>query len=152
MRPDPAADAAPAPRRAAGGVVYRYSGGAPQILLIHDKYGRWTLPKGHLHRGESEADAAVREVREETGISALAGPLIARIEYVVVKRGAPRDKQVAFFLMRADGGEAVAQADEGISAAEWFGPGEALALIGYPQVGQALERALAMLAASDAPS
>jgi 8-oxo-dGTP pyrophosphatase MutT (NUDIX family) len=40
-------------KRAAGCIVYRYDGGALLILLILDKYGRWTLPKGHLEPGES---------------------------------------------------------------------------------------------------
>jgi 8-oxo-dGTP pyrophosphatase MutT (NUDIX family) len=134
-------------RRAAGGVVYCYdAAGQPLILLIHDKYGSWTLPKGHLHTGESEQAAAVREVLEETGIPARAGPLVARIGYLVSKHGLPRDKQVAFFLMRATEHTTSAQAEEGISAAEWFAPSSALALIGYPQVRQVLEQALQLLA------
>jgi 8-oxo-dGTP pyrophosphatase MutT (NUDIX family) len=49
----------------AGCVVYRRDGaGAPLVLLIYDKYGRWTLPKGHLEPGETEQAAAVREVFE----------------------------------------------------------------------------------------
>src|SRR5262249_17291528 len=54
------------PQRAAGCVVYRYDGRAPLVLLILDKYGRWTLPKGHLKAGEREEQAAMREVLEET--------------------------------------------------------------------------------------
>ena len=50
-------------KRAAGCVVYRDDGaGARLILLIQDKYGSWTLPKGHLEAGEDEPAAAVREV------------------------------------------------------------------------------------------
>jgi 8-oxo-dGTP diphosphatase len=133
-------------RRAAGGVVYRYDDvGQPLILLIHDKYGSWTLPKGHLHAGESEQAAAIREVLEETGIPTRVGPLIARIGYLVSKHGQPRDKQVAFFLMRATAYCASAQAEEGISAVAWCAPSDAIALIGYPQVRQVLEQALQLL-------
>jgi 8-oxo-dGTP pyrophosphatase MutT (NUDIX family) len=130
-------------RRAAGCVVYRYDeAGALKILLIHDKYGRWTLPKGHLHDGESEPDAAAREVLEETGVTGVLGALIDRISYTVRgKRGEARPKQVAFFLMRAASAAATPQADEGISAAEWFAPDAALAQIGYPQVREVLARA-----------
>lgn len=135
-------------RRAAGCVAYRLDeSGAPLILLIHDRYGSWTLPKGHLKDGESEATAAAREVLEETGVTGQIGPLVARIDYAVrTKKGDLRAKQVAFFLMRAADAVATPQTDEGISAAGWFAPGEALARIGYQQVRDLLARALQMLA------
>ena len=60
-------------KRAAGCVVYaRDAAGALSLLLIHDQYDCWTIPKGHLEDGESDAEAAVREVWEETGIHAAA--------------------------------------------------------------------------------
>ena len=132
---------------AAGCIVYRYdAAGAPLLLLIYDKYGRWTLPKGHLEDGESEQAAAVREVLEETGLSGQLGALVTRIVYSVrSKRGLERIKQVAFFLLRADSSEARPQTEEGIGLAEWFMPEEALARIGYAQVRDVLARALPML-------
>jgi len=132
---------------AAGCVVYRHdSAGAPLLLLIHDQYGHWTLPKGHLEAGESEQAAAVREVLEETGLSGELGALVAHIVYTVrSKRGLERLKQVAFFLLHADGSEARPQAEEGISAAEWFTPEAALARIGYSQVRDVLAQAVTML-------
>lgn len=135
-------------RRAAGCVVYRRDARAALVLLlIRDRYGTWTLPKGHLDAGEGDAQAAVREVLEETGVRGELGPLVDRIEYVVrTPKGNQRLKQVAFFLLRAADAAATPQADEGISAAEWFAPAEALELIGYPQVRAVVERALAMLA------
>jgi 8-oxo-dGTP pyrophosphatase MutT (NUDIX family) len=134
-------------KRAAGCVVYRRDqAGAPMVLLIHDKYGHWTLPKGHLKDGETEQAAAQREVFEETGLTGELGPLIGSIGYTVLsKRGRPRPKQVTFFLMRADGLTASPQHEEGIGAAEWFAPDVALARVGYPQVRDLLARALEML-------
>ena len=132
---------------AAGCIVYRHdSAGAPLLLLIQDKYGRWTLPKGHLEAGESDQDAAVREVFEETGLAGELGALVARIVYTVrSKRGMELLKQVTFFLLHADSPEARPQAEEGISAAEWFSPEQALARIGYPQVRDVLTQAIGML-------
>ena len=134
---------------AAGCVVYRRDqAGAALVLLIYDKYGRWTLPKGHLEEGETEPAAAQREVLEETGVTGELGPLIGCIGYTVLsKRGLPRPKQVTFFLMRADGLEARPRSEEGIGAAEWFAPDAALERIGYPQVREVLARALEMLSA-----
>jgi len=134
-------------KRAAGCVVYRHdTAGALWLLLIHDRYGAWTLPKGHLKLGESDADAAAREVWEETGVRGQLGALVAEIEYSVLsKRGQPRLKQVAFFLMRADAAVATPRAEEGIRAAEWYLAEAALARLTYPQVRAIVEQALGML-------
>jgi len=132
-------------KRAAGCVAYRYDGGALMILLIRDKYGRWTLPKGHLEPGESEAQAAVREVFEETAVDGVLGPLVTRIAYTVTKRGQPRPKQVAFFLLHAASSRAAPQAAE-VAAVEWFTPDAALALIGYAQVREVLAQAIELIA------
>ena len=58
--------------RAAGGVVWRRPEGpdrALEILLIHrPRYDDWSLPKGKLDEGEGFDQAAIREIREETGV------------------------------------------------------------------------------------
>lgn len=57
----------------AGGIVYRLRNGAVQYLLVGPKKevaGQWILPKGHIDQGEEYWQAAVREVREETGVLA----------------------------------------------------------------------------------
>jgi len=54
--------------RAAGGVVWRAGPREPRVAVIHRPHrGDWTLPKGKLEEGEAWEEAALREVREETG-------------------------------------------------------------------------------------
>lgn len=54
----------------AGGIVFRVdkSGQDIEILLIQDSKGRWTIPKGHIEKGETAKQTAVREIGEESGL------------------------------------------------------------------------------------
>jgi 8-oxo-dGTP diphosphatase len=131
---------------AAGCVVYRYDEhGQLLILLIHDQYGKWTLPKGHLEAGESAEAAAVREVREETGMGGKSGAFVGTITYPVQKKGASYLKRVDFFLLHADGSDAVPEAAEGITAVGWFPPHEAEERVGYEQIRRIIARAVALI-------
>ncbi len=134
------------PVRAAGAVVYtRGDDGALRVLVIKDRYGAWTIPKGHLEPDEAEEAAAVREIAEETGIlCTIEGPL-ARVCYPVLKHGAWREKEVTYFLARADYAPPAPALDEGISEARWMSPAEALAVITHSQVRDVTRQALAAL-------
>jgi 8-oxo-dGTP pyrophosphatase MutT (NUDIX family) len=69
--------------RAAGAVVWRRgSHGRPEALLIHrPRYDDWSFPKGKLKPGESDEDAALRELEEEVGIRAQLGPELLSTSY-----------------------------------------------------------------------
>jgi tRNA nucleotidyltransferase (CCA-adding enzyme) len=57
---------------AAGALIFRRDKGKPLFLFIYSGRNKiWGFPKGHLEQGETEKDAAVREIREETGIGDL---------------------------------------------------------------------------------
>jgi 8-oxo-dGTP pyrophosphatase MutT (NUDIX family) len=81
----------------AGGIVFRYDGGDPRYLVITAKKNthHWVLPKGHIDPGETPAEAALREVLEETGVKArIIKPLgVSRIQT------APPSILILFFLM-----------------------------------------------------
>lgn len=68
----------------AGGVVYRKTGDSYEFLIgKHSGYHKWVLPKGLVERGESQMEAAIREVGEEVGVEAkIVGVMpIKTIEY-----------------------------------------------------------------------
>ncbi len=85
--------------RAAGGVVLRPStdGRPPEVLVVHrPSYDDWSLPKGKLDPGETWQEAAVREVHEETGVTARLGVELSPTHYTD-RHG--RAKQVRWWTM-----------------------------------------------------
>ena len=128
----------------AGGVVYRLRNAEdPEFLLIQDAWGRWTLPKGLIEKGEKPAQAALREVAEETGVEvALAGDL-DRVHYFYRDAGGQLVyKTVYYFLMEATGGALSPQFEE-ISDARWMPAAQAVEKCGYEDTRPVLEKALA---------
>jgi 8-oxo-dGTP diphosphatase len=136
------------PVRAAGGVVYSYNpAGALTLLLIRDRHNAWTLPKGHLEPGEDDATAALREIVEETGISCVIERPLTRVRYPIYRRGAWRDKEVAYFLASAAHLPPSPAIDEGIVVAAWIEPATALRTLTYAQVREVVRQALALIQA-----
>ncbi len=82
--------------RAAGGLVWREGPEGPEVALVHrPRYDDWTLPKGKLEQEEPWADAALREVEEETGCQCSLGVFAGVTSYNV----GDRPKIVAFWEM-----------------------------------------------------
>ena len=121
---------------AAGGVVWRRSSeGEVEILLVHrPRYDDWTVPKGKLDAGEPHADAALREVEEETGLRCTLGPELASTSYRD-RKGRP--KHVRYWAMTpVDGGfTPTAEVDE----VRWLPVDEAKALLTYPRDRSVIE-------------
>src|SRR3972149_6788855 len=93
--------------RSAGGVVVRRDAGALQGLLCGRGADRlWALPKGTPEPGESLEQAAVREVREETGVAVEVAGLVGEIRYWFSRpqEGVRYNKTVRHYLLRPIGG------------------------------------------------
>lgn len=90
--------------RAAGGVVFRYSrrGRFRVALVYREARGDWTFPKGKLDDGETFEAAALREVFEETGMTATVRRFVGTTNYTH-RKGKP--KIVAYYLMEYVSGE-----------------------------------------------
>ena len=104
-----------------------------RILLISTQAGRrWQLPKGHIEPGETPEQAAVREVREETGVAGRVVASLPGIEYWFVEKGSRRvHKQVEYFLLAYVSGDA-ADFDAGeVSGAQWFPWEEGIAKLSF---------------------
>jgi 8-oxo-dGTP pyrophosphatase MutT (NUDIX family) len=133
----------------AGGVVFRRGADDDvRFLLIRDSYRNWGLPKGHLELEEPPADAARREVAEETGLGDLIlhGP-IQVIDWYFRFRGKTIHKYCHFFLFESKQGEPVPQAEEGITDCAWHPLATSLETISYDNARSVLERAADMVRA-----
>ncbi len=112
----------------------------------------WALPKGHIDEGESAAETAIREVREETGVEGTLVEKLGDIRYVYTanwdeRKGERIFKVVSFFLLRAGRGR-IGQIDEEmrieVAEARWLPLDEAPQLLSYSgerkMAAKALER------------
>lgn len=134
----------------AGGVVYRVQDGQPLFLLIRDSYQNWGFPKGHLEADEAPDAAALREVREETGLDDVAlDGTIDTIDWFFRFRGRLVHKVCHFYLMRSDASGTTPQRAEGITACRWATFDEASKLVSYANAKDVLMRAHAMVRGED---
>ena len=85
----------------AGAVVYTILEGVPHFALVVERNGDCGLPKGHLEEGENEHQAALREIREELGLSVEILPNFRHEVSYTLRNG--NLKTVTYFLARYEG-------------------------------------------------
>lgn len=133
----------------AGGVVYRRDEDAIDLALAARRTRRgqlaWGLAKGAIEQGESDEQAAVREVLEETGLEAEVEADLGDIRYFYVWEGVRVRKRVHFFLMHATGGD-VANHDSEMEDVRWFPLRTAIKRAAYKGEREVIERAAKRLA------
>jgi 8-oxo-dGTP pyrophosphatase MutT (NUDIX family) len=127
---------------AAGGLVFRKDKDRLMVLLIKDTYGKWTWPKGHAENGESSRETAIREIREETGLSRLRIVGEAGVQgYSFEKDGTSIDKEVRVYAVETDEKDISIQEEE-VVAGEWLAVEEALDRIEYAGSPDILKKAI----------
>ncbi|MEV7552612.1 NUDIX hydrolase [Amycolatopsis sp. NPDC089917] len=91
----------------AGGLVVDVERAHAALIGRLDRHGRllWSLPKGHIEDGETHEQTAVREVKEETGISARVLQPLGTIDYWFVAERRRVHKTVHHFILESTGGE-----------------------------------------------
>ena len=132
----------------AGGVVYRRDGEEIEVVLASRRTRRgelaWGLAKGGIEEGESHEEAAVREVKEETGYDAEIEASLGDTRYFYVWEDTRIRKTVHFFLMRCTGGDPDDRDDE-MEDVRWFPLDRALKRAAYRGEREVLGRAADLL-------
>ena len=130
----------------AGGIVFNKQG---QVLVIQNASMRdtrkiyWGFPKGRLEEKESNKDAALREVKEETGIDTEIIEKVGESKYVFTFQGEKIFKVVTIFLMSALTEDINYQKEE-LEGAGWMEPSEALKVLSFSNDKTLLKKALEM--------
>ncbi|MBN2807217.1 MAG: NUDIX domain-containing protein [Prolixibacteraceae bacterium] len=106
---------------AAGGLVFN----AEKALLCMERFGKWDLPKGKIEAGETRAEAALREVEEETGLTGLILEKFHATSYHIYAHPKKVNtwvlKPTYWYVMRYHGNETpVPQLTEGIEKVQWI--------------------------------
>jgi len=107
----------------AGGVAYRKKGKTVEVVIVSvGEHNRWQLPKGLIGKGETSAEAALREVREEAGIDTEIIDLIDKVEYWYYSKGSGKrirfHKFVYFYLLKYVSGN-TEDHDREVNEARW---------------------------------
>jgi 8-oxo-dGTP diphosphatase len=115
--------------QAAGGLIVRRHHSLLEIAVVHRPVHQdWSFPKGKLEEGETFEEAALREVREETGMACRLVRFVGHTEYVD-RKGRP--KAVAYWVMEALGGSF--RPNHEVDELRWLNLAEAKSLLSYPR-------------------
>ena len=118
-----------------------------KVLLLYknykNKYEGWVLPKGTVEDGEEFKETAIREVREETGVSASIIKYVGRSQYSFSTSIDVVSKDVHWYLMMADSYYSKPQREEYFLDSGYYKFHEAYHLLKFPNEKQILEKAYA---------
>lgn len=128
--------------KSTGAVIFTEENTVRNYLVLHSTLGHTTLCKGHVEGSETEHETAIREIREETGLTV---DFIDGFREVITYSPKPGVvKDVVFFLARLSGGELTCQPEE-VADARFLPFEEALEALTHPSDRAVLEKARAFL-------
>lgn len=131
----------------AGGVLLRPGPKGAEVLLAARRTRRgevvWGLPKGLVEKGESFEEAAVREVREETGFEGAITAPLGSVSYWFVWEGTRVNKTVHFFQMELTGGDAAFR-DMEMEDVDWFPLATAADSVAFTSEREIIRKAAAL--------
>lgn len=137
--------------RAAGTIAYRRRGKTTLVLLVSDSFRKWAAPKGHMDFGETDEQAALRELHEEAGVSGMIEGDLGTIMLKFRRKNTLIKKTVHYFLVRVPW-HAKVQIEkrtegrgERLHGYRWVPLRKALHLVAYENMRPVIAKAASML-------
>ncbi len=127
--------------RSAGVILFRVEEGVRKYLLLHYEKDHWDFPKGHVEQGETDKEAAVRETKEETGITQLRfiEGFTETLSYFYRRDGKTFHKEVIFFL--AETGQSEIKISHEHIGFVWLEISDAITMATFKSAKELLEKA-----------
>ena len=131
-----------------GGVIYYKKDDGYYFCLILDAYNKWTFPKGHVEKGESLEETALRELEEETGLKKL--KIKKYLGETEIKVHKPNKKSfcklIKYFLIEAQENKIIIPHTKEIKDVRWFSKKESLDTLGYNNAKEIFNKGLKEMA------
>lgn len=128
--------------KSCGCVLYRIGQELRVLVIKQARNGNWSFPKGHVENNETEEETAVREVKEEVGVSA--EPIDGFREVISYNPRANISKEVVYFVSEAKSPSIKIQKEE-VSDYKWIRPNHALKTLTFKNDKEVLKKALKFL-------
>ncbi len=133
-------------RISSGGIVFRIREGRTEVVIVAVRGRSWCLPKGIIDAGETTPVTALREVREETGLTGEILDKIGQVSYwYFIKEEMIRvHKTVHFYLLKYLEGN-TDDHDNEVDEALWIPIEEALEKLSYKSEKEIMRKAFVMI-------
>jgi N utilization substance protein B len=127
----------------AGAVVCSHHENILYVGLVHDVFGYWTLPKGHIKEDEVEEEGVVRELKKEIGITVRIIEKLGENEYIANKPEQGKVvKHVSYYLTYTEYEPLVLEKKGGLDEAKWFQAKEVPTLRIYDDIKPLISKAM----------
>ena len=127
----------------AGAVIFWRKGEKISWAMVHDIFGHWTFVKGHRQPDESLEEAALRQVKEEVGLTGAVITTLGLNTYpATTERGENVLRHVTYFLIETSETELTLEENAGLTAAQWFPMEDVMATKHYPDTNHIIEAAM----------
>jgi N utilization substance protein B len=134
----------------AGAVVCAYHEHKVHIALVHDVFGYWTLPKGHIHDMATVAEEVVRELKKEIGIDVEVLDTLGENEYIANKPDQGKVvKHVKYYLATTAFAPLTLEKKGGLDEARWFMMAEVPSLRIYEDIRPLIQKAKDLVASKE---